>query len=129
MHQHALEVTGLAALEAEDYETALSIFRGLSIDLNAQEPVRTREPKLLRRWRRLVKQASISTGELQIDDLLDAVGAPSAGCWRKTQRRKPMKRYEATEIAPDAPHEHVDGEVHDHNEEAAVNSETDSESE
>ena len=69
----AREISGLAALEAEDYETALSIFRQLSIDLGAPESVRERAEN----FAALASSGKAGVnirGEAQIDDLLSIVG-------------------------------------------------------
>ncbi len=71
---HAAEVSGLAALEAKDYETALSIFRRLSIDLSAPEPVRTRAEDFAALAASGKAGVNI-TGETRVDDLLEAIGA------------------------------------------------------
>jgi hypothetical protein len=71
---HAAEVTGLAALEARDYETALSIFRQLSIDLGAPEAVRIRAED----FAALADAGKVGvniTGETRVDELLKAIGA------------------------------------------------------
>ncbi len=71
---HASEVSGLAALEARDYETALSIFRRLSIDLGAPEAVRTRAEDFAA-LADAGKAGVNITGQTRVDDLLDAIGA------------------------------------------------------
>ncbi len=71
---HAAEVSGLAALEARDYETALSIFRRLSVDLGAPEAVRVRAEDFAA-LADAGKAGVNITGELQVDDLLKVIGA------------------------------------------------------
>ncbi len=74
---HAAEVSGLAALEARDYETALSIFRRLSIDLGAPEAVRTRAEDFAA-LADAGKAGVNITGETRVDELLKAIGAAPA---------------------------------------------------
>lgn|GEM_PF-693677 len=71
---HAAEVSGLAALEARDYETSLSIFRGLSIDISAPQAVRTRAEDFAALADSGKAGVNI-TGETRVDDLLEAIGA------------------------------------------------------
>ncbi len=71
---HASEVSGLAALEARDYETALSIFRQLSIDLGAPEAVRVRAEDFAA-LADAGKAGVNITGETRVDDLLKVIGA------------------------------------------------------
>ncbi len=71
---HASEVSGLAALEAKDYETALSIFRLLSVDLAAPAAVKARAEDFAALAASGKAGVNI-TGELRVDDLLDAIGA------------------------------------------------------
>ncbi|NOX82135.1 MAG: tetratricopeptide repeat protein [Alphaproteobacteria bacterium] len=74
---HAAEVSGLAALEARDYETALSIFRQLSIDLGAPEAVRTRAEDFAA-LADAGKAGVNITGQTRVDELLKAIGAAPA---------------------------------------------------
>ncbi len=74
---HAAEVSGLAALEARDYETALSIFRRLSIDLGAPEAVRTRAEDFAA-LADAGKAGVNITGESRVDEILKAIGAAPA---------------------------------------------------
>ncbi|MHA7871363.1 MAG: tetratricopeptide repeat protein [Hyphococcus sp.] len=70
---HAREVAGLAALKAKDYETALSMFRELSIDLGAPPALRERAENFAALT--AAGKAGVNvTGETQLDDLLSAVG-------------------------------------------------------
>jgi hypothetical protein len=71
---HAAEVSGLAALEARDYETALSIFRLLSVDLGAPEAVRARAEDFAA-LADAGKAGVNITGETRVDDLLKVIGA------------------------------------------------------
>ncbi|VAW06206.1 hypothetical protein MNBD_ALPHA05-1978 [hydrothermal vent metagenome] len=71
---HAAEVSGLAALEARDYETALSIFRRLSVDLGAPEGVRARAEDFAA-LADAGKAGVNITGEMRVDDLLKVIGA------------------------------------------------------
>ena len=71
---HAKEISGLAAIKAEDYETALSIFRSLTIDIASPEPVRTRAEDFAALAESGKAGVNI-TGETRVDDLLNAIGA------------------------------------------------------
>lgn len=70
---YAREVMALAALDAEDYETALSNFRELSIDLTAPEGVRTRAEEFAA-LAAAAKAGVNVTGEARVEDLLKVVG-------------------------------------------------------
>lgn len=70
---HAQEILGLAALEAEDYETAISVFRQLSIDLSAPATIRERAEDFAALAGSGKAGVNIK-GETQLDDLLSAVG-------------------------------------------------------
>lgn len=70
---YAREIMGLAALEAEDYEAALSSFRQLSIDVGAPEGVRNRAEEFAA-LAEAAKAGVNITGEARVEDLLDAVG-------------------------------------------------------
>ncbi len=70
---HAQEVTGLAALDAEDYETALSVFRQLSIDLGAPPAIRERAEDFAALAASGKAGVNIK-GEAQLDDILSAIG-------------------------------------------------------
>lgn len=70
---YADEVTGIAALKAEDYETALSVFSRLSLD--AATPValaaRAEEFQALA----IAGKSGVNiTGEIRLDDIIGAVG-------------------------------------------------------
>ena len=75
---HAQEISGLAALEEEDYETALSIFRQLSIDLGAPVAIRDRAEDFAALAASGKAGVNI-TGEARIDDLLSAINDGAAG--------------------------------------------------
>lgn len=70
---HAQEVSGLAALNAEDYETALSVFRQLSIDLGAPAAIRERAEDFAALAASGKAGVNIK-GEAQLDDILSAIG-------------------------------------------------------
>ena len=70
---YARETSALAALGAKDYETALSMFRQLSIDIAAPEPVRTRAEDFAALAASGKAGVNI-TGETRVDDLIDALG-------------------------------------------------------
>ncbi len=71
---YAREISALAALGAKDYETALSMFRQLSIDTAAPEPVRTRAEDFAALA--ASGKAGINiTGEARVEDLIGAIGA------------------------------------------------------
>ena len=70
---HADEVAGLAAIEAKDYQTAVSIFRQLSIDLGAPAALRTRAEDFAALAE--AGRAGVNiTGETRLDDILDVLG-------------------------------------------------------
>lgn len=75
---HAQEISGLAALEEQDYETALSIFRQLSIDLGAPAAIRDRAEDFAALAASGKAGVNI-TGEARIDDLLSAINEGAAG--------------------------------------------------
>ena len=70
---HAQEISGLAALEAEDYESALSIFRQLSIDLGAPATIRERAEDFAALAASGKAGVNIK-GETQLDDILSVIG-------------------------------------------------------
>lgn len=70
---HASEVAGLAALETEDYETALATFRRLSTDVGAPEPVRSRAEEFAA-LAAAAKAGVNITGAARLEDVLQAVG-------------------------------------------------------
>ncbi|MEO1136655.1 MAG: tetratricopeptide repeat protein [Pseudomonadota bacterium] len=73
---YAKEVLGLASLSAEDYESATATFNELSLDLNAPEGIRDRATE----FGQLAEQGRAGvniSGEARVEDLLEAVGAPS----------------------------------------------------
>lgn len=74
---YAQEISALAALGAEDYQTAESMFRELTLNLSAPAPVRTRAEDFAALA--AAGKAGVNiTGETRVDDLLRAVGdAPS----------------------------------------------------
>ncbi len=94
----AKEIAGLAALQAQDYETALSVFRTLSIDIGAPEAVRNRAEEFAALAASGKAGVNI-TGEMRIDDLLSVLG-------------------EAAEPTGEDGHTHADGEegAHSHDE-------------
>lgn len=69
---YAREVSGLAALEAKDYETALAIFRQLSIDIAAPEPVRLRAENFAALASAGKAGVNIS-GDLNVEDITSIV--------------------------------------------------------
>ena len=70
---YAREISALAALGAEDYETAQSMFRDLTIDLSAPAPVRERAGDFAALA--ASGKAGINiTGEARVEDLIRAVG-------------------------------------------------------
>ncbi len=70
---HAQEISGLAALEAGDYETAISIFRQLAIDLGAPGTIRERAEDFAALAASGKAGVNIK-GETQLDDLLSIIG-------------------------------------------------------
>ena len=70
---YAREISALAALGAKDYETALSMFRQLSIDTGAPEPVRTRAEDFAALAASGKAGVNI-TGQTQVEDLIGALG-------------------------------------------------------
>ncbi len=70
---HAQEISGLAALEAEDYETAISVFRQLSIDLGAPTSIRERAEDFAALAASGKAGVNIK-GQTQLDDLLSVIG-------------------------------------------------------
>lgn len=73
LSHHANEVAGLAALEAEDYETALATFRRLSAEVGAPQPVRTRAEEFAALAAAAKSGVNIS-GAVRLEDVLGAVG-------------------------------------------------------
>jgi hypothetical protein len=69
----AREISGLAALESKDYETALAIFRQLSVDIGSPPSIRTRAEDFAALAASGKSGVNI-TGEARIDDLLSAIG-------------------------------------------------------
>lgn len=100
---HAQEISGLAALEEEDYETALSIFRQLSIDLGAPAAIRERAEDFAALASSGKAGVNI-TGEAQLDDILSAINEGVAG---------------AAPVEDHAGHDHGDGEAVDEADETA----------
>ncbi|WP_425409193.1 tetratricopeptide repeat protein [Hyphococcus sp.] len=74
---YAREIMALAALDAEDYETAQSSFRQLSLDMSAPEGVRSRAEEFAALASAAKAGVNIS-GETRLEDLLEAVGDASA---------------------------------------------------
>ena len=70
---YAQEVSGLAALEARDYETALTTFRSLSVNITAPEALRTRAEDFAALAASARSGVDI-TGDTQVEDLLDVLG-------------------------------------------------------
>ncbi len=70
---YAREISGLAALDAKDYQTALDIFRQLTIDIAAPESVRTRAEDFAALAASGKAGVNIS-GETRVEDLIDALG-------------------------------------------------------
>lgn len=109
---HAQEISGLAALEEEDYETALSIFRQLSIDLGAPAAIRERAEDFAALAASGKAGVNI-TGEAQLDDILSAINEGVAGAAPIDNHaghdhgdEEPVD--EASETAPDSVAETVD---------------------
>lgn len=75
---YAREIAALAALGAKDYETALSMFRQLSIDTAAPEPVRTRAEDFAALAASGKAGVNI-TGEARVEDLIGAIGEAVEG--------------------------------------------------
>lgn len=75
---HAREIEGLAALDAQDFESALSTFRTLSIDFSAPESVRTRAEDFAA-LAEAGKAGVNVTGETRVEDLLDAIAPVTPG--------------------------------------------------
>lgn len=74
---YAREISALAALGAKDYETALAMFRQLSIDISAPLALRTRAEDFAALA--AAGKAGVNiTGETRVDDLLKAVGEDMA---------------------------------------------------
>ena len=70
---YAREISALAALGAEDYETAQSMFRDLTLDLSAPAPVRERAEDFAALAASGKAGVNI-TGEARVEDLIRAVG-------------------------------------------------------
>lgn len=77
LSHHANEVAGLAALEAEDFETALATFRRLSAEVAAPQPVRTRAEEFAALAAAAKAGVNIS-GAVRLEDVLGAVGDRAA---------------------------------------------------
>ena len=112
---YAREVSALAALGAKDYETALSMFRQLSIDITAPEPVRTRAED----YASLAAsgKAGINiAGETRVEDLIDAVGEAIESSGENVETLEPVIVEGAAENAGEtetddaSQSENVDGE-------------------
>ena len=70
---YAREITALAALGAEDYETAQSMFRQLSVDIAAPAPLRTRAEDFAALA--AAGKAGVNiTGDARVEDLVRAIG-------------------------------------------------------
>jgi len=69
----AREISGLAALQAGDYETALSLFQRLSADIGATSSLRDRAEDFAA-LAQSAKDGVNITGEARIEDLLSVVG-------------------------------------------------------
>lgn len=74
---YASEVAGLAAIEARDYESALSIFRRMSVDLDAPAALRQRAEEFAA-LAASGKAGVNLTGETRVDDILNALGEGDA---------------------------------------------------
>lgn len=106
---HATEVAGIAALEAKDYESALSLFRGLSINLSAPASIRQRAEDFAALAQSGKAGVNI-TGEARIDDLLDAIGAGVEA----------LEGDDGAVSAPPAAHQDDGNEAHDHGSHSAA---------
>lgn len=119
---YAKEVLALAALDAEDYETALSSFQLLAADLVAPRGVRDRASEFAA-LASAGKSGVNLTGEAQIQDLLDAVGALNDDAEISTQTPgsdgdsdDPVGDVGAVDGGEDhSGHDHAEGEAHDDN--------------
>lgn len=74
---YARELFGLASLRAEDYESALSTFRALTIDVNAPGGVRQRAEEFAA-LASAGKAGVNVTGNLRVDDLVNSLGLDEA---------------------------------------------------
>lgn len=70
---YAQEIAAIAAMGAKDYETSLSIFRKLAVDISAPQPVRTRAEDFAALAAAGKAGVNIA-GETQVEDLIKAVG-------------------------------------------------------
>lgn len=74
---YADEVVGLAALKAEDYETALSVFSALGADPETPEPLVQRAEEY--RALAVAGKAGVNlAGKFELDDIVGVVGADDA---------------------------------------------------
>lgn len=74
MGHYAREMMGIAALEATDFESALSIFRNAADDVAAPEPLRQRAAELAA-LAAAAKSGVNLTGEARLEDLAKALDA------------------------------------------------------
>lgn len=103
---YARELEGLAALSAEDYETALSVFRALSIDFAAPEALRSRAEEFAA-LAEAGKAGVNITGRTSVDDIINAIGTSDAPA------SSPEMAPEALEVFGNGD-EDDDHEGHDH---------------
>lgn len=96
---YAREIMGLAALGAEDYETALSNFRQLSIDISAPQGLRDRAEEFAALAAAAKAGVNIS-GEARVEDLLQAVGEETMAPGDTEGETEPLS--EAADPAQDA---------------------------
>ncbi len=116
---YAREVMGLAALGAKDYETALSNFRLLSIDVGAPDGIRDRAEEFASLAAAAKAGVNIS-GEVRVEDLLNLVGEEESAAAGDTETGD-ASIEDAVEAAPLDESavdegEHNDHDGHDHEE-------------
>ena len=105
---YAQEVSGLAALEARDYETALTTFRSLSVNIAAPEALRTRAEDFAALAASARSGVDI-TGDTQVEDLLDVLGSEVEAI-----------TTEGDQLDEDhSGHDHAEGDDHDATPDAA----------
>lgn len=118
---YAREIMGLAALDAEDYEAALSTFRQLAIDVGAPEGVRNRAEEFAALAEAAQAGVNIS-GETRVEDLLKAVGEEAGlageadGADSQTAPSEEESDVAPVEEEPDENSDQDDHDGHDHEE-------------
>ncbi len=118
---YADEAAGLAALKAEDYETALSLFSGLSALPSTPPPLAQRANEYLALA--VAGKAGVNlTGKFALDDVIGAVGATGDEILTPPAANvDPLELEPATE---ETPHNHDETTSHTHENEAVEPSES-----